>query len=399
MNIPQDSSKDNQTVPFTLSELIKYFLWLGITAFGGAIANIGYIQRDLVENKRWFTHKDYLHALAMAQMCPGPLASQVAMYLGWLKCGAKGAGLVALAWIVPSFLLVSILALFYMNYGNLPWMQGAFYGIGASIIAILVRSSFKLVKMVIERNFLLGLICLINTIITLYFQTPSLGLITLSGLVFMLFTSPPKFLIKLLQRLKNKSTPPSLLLFPSWLVTGLSGPAPDSLLLKLMGLFTWAGAFIFGSGLAIIPFLHKGVVEDNNWLTHQQFMDAIAIGFITPGPGLLSVTFIGFLIAGFIGASIATVGIFFPGYVFVITIAPHYRKIIQNHSAQTFVKGITAAISGAIIASVLILSQKSIVDAYTVAIFLVSCVLIFWVKKIPDPLVIISAGLVGIMLK
>ena len=394
-----DTPEIQETIPFTLWELIKYFLWLGTTGFGGPIALIGYMQRDLIEQKRWYSNTDYLHGMALAQLCPGPLASQLAIYLGWLKFGIKGASCVVFALTLPSFVMVLIMASIYIHFGSLTWMQGAFYGISASVIAILVRSGLKFVRITVDRTLFLIIICLSSTLLTLYYKAPFMGAIVLSGIIYMLFTSPPKSLIRLIHRLTNKSNHPSLVLFPPWLLTGINTPASEGILLKLLGYFSWAGAFLFGSGLAIIPFLNKGVVEDYHWLTQQQFLDAVAIGLITPGPALITVAFIGFLVAGFMGATVATIGIFFPSYAIIITIAPHYRRIVRNHSVQTFVKGVTSAIAGSIIASVLMLGQKAIMDIYTIVIFLGSCVLLYSFKKLPVPLIIITAGVIGTLLR
>ena len=398
-NPPNDSPTKQDTVPFTLWELVKYFLWLGATGFGGPIALIGYMQRDLVEQKRWYSHGDYLHGMALAQLCPGPLASQLAIYLGWLKFGIKGASSVVIALTLPSFGMVLIMASIYIHFGSLAWMQGAFYGIGASVIAIIARSGLQFVKITVDRTLFLILICLTSTLLTLYYKAPFMGAIVLNGIIYMVITSPPKFLTRFIHRVTTKTRPPSLLLFPSWLLTGINTPASEGILLKLLGYFSWAGAFLFGSGLAIIPFLNKGVVEDYHWLTQQHFLDAVAIGLITPGPALITVAFIGFLVAGFMGATVATIGIFFPSYAIIITIAPHYRRIIKNHSVQTFVKGVTSAIAGSIIASVLMLGQKAIVDVYTVLIFLGSGVLLYGFKKIPEPMIIVAAGVIGVILR
>lgn len=396
MNTTSHSPNEHPPIiPCTLGELIRYFLWLGASGFGGPIALIGYMQRDLVEHKRWFSPIDYIHGMALAQICPGPLATQLAIYLGWLRFGASGATLVGISLILPSFMIVIVLTTTYIHYGSLPWTQGAFYGIGASVIAVIARSSLKLFKIIVDRNSLLILFSLISAALTIYYQTPFIGVIILSGLIFMGANAPPKFIKKFLNRPNHLS----LVLFPTWMISGINPPASNELLLKILGYFIWAGAFIFGSGLAIIPFLHGGVVDKYHWLTEQQFLDAIAIGLITPGPALITVAFIGFLVAGFMGATLATLGIFFPSYLFVLILAPHYQKIVKNQSVQAFVKGMISAIAGSILGSIFMLGEKAIVDIPTVMIFGVTCVLLFGTKKIPEPLIIIGAGVIGILMK
>ncbi len=387
------SSSTHDVLPCTLWELTSYFLWLGTFGFGGPIALIGYMQRDLVEKKRWFSHTDYVHGIALSQLCPGPLATHQATYLGWLHSGIKGASMVTAALILPSFLMVLILSSAYIHLGSLPWISDAFYGIGASVIAVISRSGIKFTKMTVDKGALFILICLMNVGIAIYFGTTLVLSVVLCGLGAMLILSPPKFI----KRLFDPSTRRSFI--PEILITGISGAAPSSLLLKILGYFSWAGAFLFGSGLAIIPFLQHGVVEEYHWLTQQQFLDAVAIGLITPGPALITVAFIGFMLAGTLGAFFATLGIFLPSTVLMIVLAPYYRRITKNESVQTFVKGVSAAIAGAILGTVFILGKEAVTDVPTVYIFIVSCGLLYGFKKLPEPLVIIGAGVVGVLIK
>ena len=385
----KNKAASNPPPPYTLWELLQYFLWLGTFGFGGPIALIGYMQKDLVEHKQWISKSDYLEGLGLSQLCPGPLAAQLAMYLGWIRSGVLGATLVGLAFILPSFLMVLTLAIMYVHFGSLPWMQGVFYGIGASVVAIILRSSLKLAKMTIEKYlFLIGFF-LLNVGVTIWLAAEIVWVFIASGLAYMLIKAPPK-----LPRIN-----PSFAFLPEWLTTGIHGAASVPTLGKILIYFAWAGTFVFGSGLAIVPFLHNGVVNKLQWLNEQQFMDAVAVALITPGTVVITVAFIGYLAGGFLGAFLAAMGVFIPPYAFVIGLATHYRKIVSNLSIQAFVKGITAAIAGAITGAAFILGKSSIYDVSTICIFLVSCLILFFIKKISDPLLIIVAGLVGYFLK
>lgn len=205
--------------------------------------------------------------------------------------------------------------------------------------------------------------------------------------------------IKAPPKLTNRTNAHDLFLLPHWLMTGIQGVASHDTLFKILIYFAWAGTFVFGSGLAIVPFLHSGVVEKYHWLTERQFIDAVAVALITPGPVVITVAFIGYLVGGLIGAILAAIGVFLPCYGFVIILAPYYRKIVENPSIQAFVKGITAAVVGAIGGAVFILGKHAIIDISTIGIFLITALTLFFMKKTPEPVLIISTGVIGIVLK
>src|SRR6266851_2800563 len=268
-----------ETVPCAMREFLLYFLSLGTFGFGGPIALAGYMQRDLVERRRWISKQDYLEGLALAQLAPGPLAAQLAIYLGWVRARVLGATLVALAFVAPSLVMVLAISALYVAYGGLPWMQGLFYGIGAAVIAIIARSAVKLVKMTLARDWLLWAIFAISALVTGWTESEIVWVFLLSGVVAMLVRTP---------FWRGAST---LAIFPTqWLLAGLDGPATIPVLLKILWFFTGAGAVVFGSGLAIVPFLHGGVVNDFHWLDERQFLDAVAVAMISPGPVLIIAT-------------------------------------------------------------------------------------------------------------
>jgi chromate transporter len=346
------------------------------------------MQRDLVEQRNWISERDYREGLALAQLAPGPLAAQLAIYLGWVRARVLGATLIAFAFIAPSFLVVVAISAFYVRFGTLSWMQGAFYGIGAAVIAIIIRSAIKLTRVTLARDRLLWLIFGINALITATTESEIVWTILLSGIVALLVKAPP--------RLRNKSLPIYSIL-PAWLLSGLQGPAAWNTIWKIGLYFAEAGAFVFGRGLAIVPFLHGGVVERFGWLTDRQFLDAVAVAMITPGPVVITVSFIGYLVAGPLGATVAALGVFLPCYLFVIIPAPYFRQIAKNMRVKAFVDGVTAAATGAIDGSVVVLGRRAIVDVPTTLILVGTYLVLANSKKFPEPLIILATGVIGLV--
>jgi len=377
-------------VPCTMREFLMYFLRLGTFGFGGPIALAGYMQRDLVERRRWISKQDYLEGLALAQLAPGPLAAQLAIYLGWVRARVAGATLVSLAFVGPSFAMVLVISALYVAYGGLSWMQGTFYGIGAAVIAIIARSATKLVKLTLERDRLLWLIFLVSAIVTGWTEQEVLWIFLAAGVAAMLVRTPPAWL---------RASGPAMALLPHWLLAGLAGPASLPVLWKILWFFAGAGAVVFGSGLAIVPFLHGGVVGEFHWLDERQFLDAVAVAMITPGPVVITVGFIGYLVAGLAGAVLAAIGVFLPCYLFVIIPAPYYRRWARIPQIKSFVDGVTAAATGAIAGATYVLGRRALIDVPTVVIFAATLLVLVKVRKIPEPLVIVAAGVTGLLLR
>ena len=375
--------------PCSLSELLLYFLRLGTTGFGGPIALVGYMQRDLVEKRRWISKKDYVEGLALAQLAPGPLAAQLAIYLGWVRGGVTGATLVGVTFVFPSFVMVLAISALYLRYGGLAWMQGAFYGIGAAVIAIIARSAYKLVRMTLAQDRLLWVLFAVSALVTASTESELVWVFILCGVVALT--------VKMWERVPRPRA--TLGLVPLWLVTGLHGVAPPGLLLRVFTYFAEAGAFVFGSGLAIVPFLYGGVVGDFHWLTERQFLDAVAVAMITPGPVVITVAFIGYLVAGPLGAGLAALGVFLPCYLFVIIPAAYFRRSVNDPRVKAFVDGVTAAATGAIAGAAFVLGRRSLVDVPTIVIGLATLLILTYVKKVPEPLVIVAAGVIGLALK
>ncbi len=384
---PTSAPPPKQTEPVGLRDLLAYLLRLGALGFGGPIALAGHMHHDLVEGRGWVSEQDYVEGLAFSQLSPGPLAAQLAMYLGWVKGGSLGATLAGVAFILPSFLLVLALAALYTHFGRLSWIQGMFYGIGAAVIAIIVRSAVKLVKTALRRDWFLWTVFAFIAVITAWTESEIVWLFVLCGLVAVAVKAPPPFLARL-----------SSLAGIPWLLTGIHGVATLGTITTLFLYFAKAGAFVFGSGLAIVPFLYDGVVRQAHWLTERQFLDAVAVAMITPGPVVITAAFIGYLVAGPLGACVASLAVFAPPYVIVLTGAPYYRRFAQNRQVQAFVHGVTAAAVGAITGAAFVLGKRAITDVTTVIIAGGTLVLLLKAKRIPEPLLILGAGIVGFVL-
>lgn len=379
---------------YSLGQLTKYFLRLGAIGFGGPVALVGYMYRDLVENRKWISEEEYKQGLALAQLAPGPLAAQLGIYLGFVHYRVLGATLAGLAFIMPSFIMVVILGIAYRLYGGLPWMQAVFYGVGAAVIGIIVMSCYKLtIKSIgkldlqsLKDKYLLWLFFIVSATITVVTEREEVLLFVGAGILYMFIKAPPKWLTK-----KTANTFVLLQIgFWDFEITTLG---------KIAVFFVKAGAFVFGSGLAIVPFLHSGVVVEHNWLTEQEFLDAVAVAMITPGPVVIAVGFIGYLVAGFPGACVAAFATFLPCYLFTILPAPYFKKIAGNKSIKAFVDGITAAVIGALAGAVIVIATRSIIDIPTVLIATASAFTLIYIKKIQEPYIILIAALVGMVIK
>jgi chromate transporter len=375
--------------PCSLQEFLGYFLRLGTVGFGGPIALCGYMQRDLVEHRRWIGSEDYKQGLALAQLAPGPLAAQLAIYLGWIRARVLGATLVALAFVLPSFVMVLALSALYVRYGGLSWMQGAFYGIGAAVIAIIARSAWKLVRMTLARDGLLWTIFVGAGVVTAWTESEIVWVFVAGGVLGLAVRG----------RAATGSGATALALAPVWLVSGLHGPTSSETLWRIWWFFAEAGAFVFGSGLAIVPFLYGGVVDRFHWLTERQFLDAVAVAMITPGPVVITTAFIGYLVAGPLGATIAALGVFLPCYLFVIVPAPYFRRFARNRAVKGFVDGVTAAATGAIAGAAVVLGRRAIIDVPTALIALGTLGTLVYAKRVPEPLVIVAAGVIGLLIR
>jgi len=364
--------------------LLLYFLGLGTWGFGGPVVLVERMRRDLVEQRGWFAEDDYKEGLALAQLAPGPLAAQLAIYLGWVRAGLVGATAVGGAFVAPSFVMVLALSVLYVRFGGLTWMQGAFYGVGAAVIAVIGTSAWRLVRKTVGRDTLLWGIVVVNALVTAWTERELLSLIVASGIV------------ALAARTRRRPAAQAFVVVPAAWLTGLHGTATPDILAALLLYFAKAGALVFGSGLAIVPFLHGGVVRDMHWLTERQFLDAVAVSMITPGPVVITVAFIGYLMAGPLGAIAAAIGVFLPAYLIVVAVAPSFRRIARNTALRAIVDGVTAAATGAIAGAVFVLGRRAITDWSTLALFVVALVVVLRVRSVPEPVLLLAAAVIGL---
>ncbi len=368
--------------PVSLWPLVRYFLRLGAFGFGGPIALAGYMQRDLVPRK-WISEEEYIQGLAFSQMMPGPLAAQLAMWIGYIRHGVLGASLVGIVFILPTYLIVLAISAVYVAYHGLSVVQALFYGIGPVVIAVVALSAARLAKTTVGKNEKMWLIFGATAIITLITRAEIALLFIAAGLLGIFLYSRP-----------GHKTGARLIMAPLAVGAGFSLP----LLAALGAFFLKAGAFTFGSGLAIVPFLHQGVVVEHHWLNERQFLDAVAVGIITPGPVVITAAFVGYLVAGFWGSLVAASGVFLPVYLFVLFIGKYIIRYREQPELRGFVKGATSAASGAIAGATVILGEGSIVDIPTAVIGTAS-ILILWRFKTPEPVVIAAAAIAGVILR
>jgi len=373
---------------YSIRDLGYYFLKLGATGFGGPVALVGYMHRDLVEKRKWLSEEDYKEGLALAQLAPGPLAAQLAIYIGYVNYKIIGATMAGVAFVLPSFLMVVILGYAYIQFGGLPWMQFVFYGIGAAVIGIIAISGYKLSKKTLGKDWLLRIIFLGLAISTFLTEQENIWLILLAGFIAWAVRIGPSFFKK------NNS-----ILVPIFFLQIAGSFGTNEKLLQIWWFFLKAGTFVFGSGLAIVPFLYGGVVKDYHWLNEKQFLDAVAVAMITPGPVVITVGFIGYLVAGFPGACIAALATFLPCYLFTVIPAPYFRKYGKNASIKAVVDGVTAAAVGAIAGAVIVLARRQFTDLPSVFIALATIFVLVRFKKIPEPVIILAAALIGLLIK
>ncbi len=385
------SPPDLRSVP--MRRLLAYFLGLGTWGFGGPIASVGYMQRDLVERRKWLSRQDFLDGVALGQTMPGPLAAQVVMWLGFLRAGTVGALATAAAFIAPSFLLVLAVAVVYAHYQGLPVVQALFHGIAPAVMAIIAVAAYKLARMTNRRDVRLWAISVVLLVVTALTGAEIAILFIAAGLLMIVLDAPPGWL-------RLRRTPAlGVTGLPSLPLAGkaLAAAAGGGTLLALGWFFLKAGAFIFGSGLAIVPFLRDGVVHQHHWLTDGQFLDAVAMGLITPGPVVITATFIGYLTAGWQGAIVATAAIFTPIFLGVVVPGRWFIRHRDNAQIQAFVKGATAAAAGAIAGAVIVLSRQTITDWASVIVAVATLgVLLRW--KVKEPILVGLGAAAGLAL-
>jgi chromate transporter len=380
----------------SLAALVGYFLRLGLTGFGGPVALANYMRRDLAENRRWIELTEYDEGLAIATACPGPLAYQLGVYCGYITHGLGGAHAVAIAFAAAPFFIVVAVAALYVHFGSTWQLRGIFYGVGPVVIAIIVRSCWDLGRKTLREEWLAYLIAAIACAITIAVQQELVALFLVAGaLGIVLFNRPGA------PQPPTQSPPPStpratLSSIASVAATGYQSVAAS----KLFWFFFKTGLLVFGSGLVIVPFLKAYVVDQYHWLSNQAFLDAVAIGIVSPGPVVITATFVGYLTHQFAGALAATVGIFTPSVIFVLAGTPILRRYRQNGRVQGFVRGITVAVVGVLLGTSFLVARSTLHDAFGVIVLTAALVVLYSKRRIPEPLLVgagAAAGLIAVV--
>ena len=383
----------------TVGALCRYFLRLGSIGFGGPVALAGYMQRDLVEERGWISPQEYRDGLAIAQMAPGPLAAQLAMWLAFVRTGWRGATLASFAFVGPPFLLVVALAWLYVGLGGAHWVGSLFYGVAPAAIAIIAISAYRLLPLTVGRDPVLWALAGVVGAVTYFTQSEvALAFLAAGFLMVVLRVGPGAVARAIGGRVAGIG------IFAPLFPATVSDPG---LLAELAFFFVKAGALVFGSGLAIVPFLHEGVVVEHGWLTEQQFLDSVAVGLITPGPVVITGAFIGFLVAGLPGALIGALGVFLPAYLFVVVPGRWILRHVNDIPVRAFIAGVSAAAAGAIVAASVILARSAIIDGPTVVIGLLALLALLAIRRfklrkvqpIAEPLVVVVAGIAGLVLR
>jgi chromate transporter len=366
-----------------IGELVRYFLRLGCLGFGGPVALVGQMERELVDGKKWLTREQMREAIAICQSQPGPLAIQVGVYISYLRGGFWGAWAGGWAFILPNFIIVAALGALYVYLGDLQPVTAVFYGVSPAVIALILHSCYRLAKLGME-DWLQWVIAAACLAVTVILQAEVALLFIGAGVVGILYYGS-----------LFKRTPAALALTAPVLAQ-LAPNASGSILGKLLLFFLKAGSLTFGSGLVIVPFLEQGLVQQFGWLDQRQFLIAVAIGMISPGPVVITATFVGYLVAGFWGSLVSTIGIFLPSFLLVLIAAPLLARHRGNPNVQGFVKGAYAAAIGTILGACILLGRIAIGDWLTALIGIVSLAVLFrW--KVSNPLLIAATAVIGLI--
>jgi chromate transporter len=368
------------------SELLRYFLRLGLLGFGGPVALVGQMERELVADRGWLSKEQMRDAVAICQSMPGPLAIQVGIYISYLRGGFWGAWIGGWAFIFPNFVIVAALGALYVYLGDLKPITAIFYGVSPAVIALILHSCYRLAKLGME-DWLQWVIAAACLVVTVILQAEAALLFIGAGLVGIIYYGDV---------FRRRPRPLALWFGALPTLAQLTPTASNSTLAKLLLFFLKAGSLTFGSGLVIVPFLQQGLVEQYNWLDERQFLIAVAVGMISPGPVVITATFVGYLVAGFWGSLVSTVGIFLPSFIFVLVVAPILVRHGKNPNVQGFVRGAYAAAIGTILGACFLLGRIAIGDWLTALIGAASLAALFrW--KVNNPLLIAATAVIGLI--
>jgi len=389
MTTPEPASPDALTPALPqrrpLREIVGYFLRLGTLGFGGPVALVGLMEKELVQERQWLTREEMRNAVAVSQSLPGPLAIQVGIFIAYLRGGFWGAWAGGWAFILPNFLIVAALGALYVHFGGLSWMTAVFYGVSPAVIALILHSCYRLAKLGME-DWLQWVIAAACFLVTVWLQAEVAILFIISGVIGIVYYG---------SLLRGRKPPTEALMALAPLSIGTKTASFD-ILRRLLGFFLKAGSLTFGSGLVIVPFLEKGLVQQTGWVNGREFLVAVAVGMISPGPVVITATFVGYLVAGFWGSLVSTIGIFLPSFLLILIVAPILIRHRDNLNVQGFVKGAYAAAIGTILGACILLGKIAIGDWLTVLVGLGSLAVLFRFK-VSNPLLIAATAAIGLI--
>lgn len=364
-----------------------YLLWLGCVTFGGISSFVTYVQRDIIKQYKWISQKEFKEGLALAQLSPGAPSVQMGIYFGWLVGRFPGATLSFFGLIMPSIILNILMGMVYQQWGELSWIRGLSYGVGACIIALVFRNSFLLARHSAGQNpYLWGLFA-INFLLALFVRKSSFIALILSGFLYSMFMMLNK------RSTQHGFSPIALLkcVAPGFCLTTTFWGLPLY--------FICVGFLAFGGGYVAISLIHQDLVVREAILTQRQFLDALAIGVITPGSILTSVAFMGYIVNGVTGGLLAALAIFIPSFILILTLAGFYQRMVDHPHIQHFIDGVSSSAAGIIAATGFYLGRHTLKDPYSIAIFiLVACSLLF-LTRLPQSALILASGLCGLAVK
>jgi chromate transporter len=389
---------DNASRHVSIRDLVKYFLRLGVLGFGGPVALVGQMERELVGYKKWLTKEEMREGIAVCQSLPGPLAIQVGIWISYIRGGFWGAWAGGWAFILPNFVIVAVLGALYVHFGGLSPVRAIFYGVSPAVIALILHSCYRLTKLGMK-DWIEWALAAAAFLITVAVQAEVALVFIGCGVIGLLYYG------SLFRPRASPATKSTLLL---GLPLAISGTAPSSigkLLGELLAFFLKAGSLTFGSGLVIVPFLEKGLVQQMRWLNERDFLVAVAIGMISPGPVVITATFVGYLVAarlsgslleGFWGSLVSTIGIFMPSFLLILIVAPILVRYRANPNIQGFIKGAYAAAIGTILGACILLGRIAIGDWLTALVAAASLFVLFrW--KVSNPMLVAATAIIGLI--
>ena len=374
----------------SLTQMALYFLRLGALGFGGPVALANTMRKDLAEERHWLTEQEYEDGLAIAAACPGPLAYQLGVYCGYIRHGVAGGLAVAVAFSLSPFALVVTAAWAYTRFSATWQLRALFYGVAPVVVALILKACFSLGHKMLRKDLPAWVVAVLACAITVVVQKELTAIFLVAGALGTFVFAP-----------RPAAPAPGREVAPPppgrAAALGVLGSAGGAMTSKLFLFFFKTGFLVFGSGLVIVPFLKTYVVDQYHWLSDRTFLDAVAIGMISPGPVVITATFVGYLLGGFSGALAATVGIFSPAVLFTVLLTPLLLRYRRHRRLAGFIRGITVAVVGVLVGTTWLVGRTAIGDVLTVVVGVLSLALLLLFPKLPELVLVLAGALVGLV--